>query len=243
MLAALVVAAGLGAAHALSPGHGKTIVGAYLVGTKGTAAQALLLGAVVTVAHTAGVFLLGLVTLGAAQFVLPERLYPWLGFVSGALVALIGAGLFHQRLELALGVTGEHRHWFWSHGHAVPGAALEGGQLSGASVRSLVGLGISGGLVPCPSAIVVLLSAVALHRIGFGLVLILAFSAGLAAVLIAIGLLFVHASHWVAHFDDRGPWVRALPVVSAFAVTLLGIAIAVQALVTSGIVLGPRPSP
>jgi nickel/cobalt exporter len=240
VLGALGIAAGLGAAHALSPGHGKTIVGAYLVGSRGTARHALLLGLVVTLTHTAGVFALGLVTLFAARYVLPERLYPWLGVVSGAIVALIGASLFHERVETALGVTGEHGHWFWRHSHAPsPATASAAAPMS---VRALVGLGVSGGILPCPSAIVLLLSAVALHRIGFGIVLIVAFSLGLASVLIAIGLVFVYASRFLSRFDARGFWLRALPVASALVVTVLGVAIAVSSLVSSGI-LGRSPRP
>src|SRR5262249_12473600 len=117
VLAALLVAMGLGAAHALSPGHGKTIVGAYLVGSRGTAAHAALLGAVVPLTHTVGVFVLGGVALFASRYILPERLYPWLGFGSGVLVAVIGAALFHERIERLLGITGTHRHLFFSHSH------------------------------------------------------------------------------------------------------------------------------
>ncbi|MEO6402447.1 MAG: sulfite exporter TauE/SafE family protein, partial [Vicinamibacteria bacterium] len=190
ILAALFAAMLLGAAHALSPGHGKTIVGAYLVGSRGTPWHAVYLGAIVTFSHTIGVFALGLVTLLASQYVLPERLYPWLTFISGALVALIGAALFHQRIEAALGITEEHRHLFWKHSHVAPEHNAPSGPMGW---KGLTALGISGGLVPCPSAIVVLLAAVSLHRIAFGLALIVAFSIGLSVVLIALGLTFVYA--------------------------------------------------
>ena len=234
VLAALLIAMGLGAAHAMSPGHGKTIVGAYLVGSRGTAAHAALLGAVVTLTHTAGVFVLGGLTLFASKYVLPERLYPWLGFGSGLLVAVIGAALFHERVERLLGITGSHRHLFFSHSHeAADGASspLPNGRVT---PRSLVALGVSGGIVPCPSAIVVLLSAVALNRVGFGLVLIVAFSLGLALVLIAIGLLFLYASRFLSRFGEGGLLFRVVPVVSSFAVALLGLVIAVRALVSAG---------
>src|SRR5206468_4362428 len=96
-LLALVIAFGFGAGHALSPGHGKTVVAAYLVGSRGTPAHAALLGVTVTVSHTIGVFLLGLVVLFASDYILPEKLYPWLGFSSGFLIAVLGIVLFVQR--------------------------------------------------------------------------------------------------------------------------------------------------
>ncbi len=94
---ALAVALGLGALHALEPGHGKTVIAAYLVGSRGTARHALLLGLIVTASHTAGVFLLGAVTLYATRYIVPERLYPWLGLVSGLMIAGLGFSLFLQR--------------------------------------------------------------------------------------------------------------------------------------------------
>ena len=86
IVASLLIAAFWGAAHALTPGHGKALVAGYLVGTKGRPRHAFALGATVTVTHTAGVFALGLVTLMLSQFVVPEQLYPWLTLVSGLLV-------------------------------------------------------------------------------------------------------------------------------------------------------------
>ncbi|MEO8361269.1 MAG: sulfite exporter TauE/SafE family protein [Vicinamibacteria bacterium] len=233
ILTALLAAMLLGAAHALSPGHGKTIVGAYLVGSRGTLWHAIYLGAIVTFSHTIGVFTLGLVTLLASQYVLPERLYPWLTFISGALVALIGASLFHQRIEAALGMTEEHRHLFWKHSHVAPKDDAPSGPMGW---KGLTALGISGGLVPCPSAIVVLLAAVSLHRIAFGLVLIVAFSVGLSAVLIALGLAFVYARSRLSGLRSRPGLVHALGITSALVVTGLGALIAYRALVDTGVI-------
>lgn len=102
--------------------------------------------------------------------------------------------------------------------------------------RALLALGVTGGIVPCPAALVVLLSAVALRRVGFGLFLIVAFSVGLAAVLIAIGLLMVYARRAMARFQGDGPLVRRwLPLTSAAVITVLGVGIAVQALMAAGI--------
>ena len=142
ILASLAAALFWGAAHALSPGHGKTIVTAYLVGQRGTPRHAALLGLIVTITHTIGVFALGLVTLALSQFIVPDRLYPWLNLASGLLVVGIGASVFwarwrHRRAH----AHGHHHH---HHGH-VPRS--DAGR---ASFRSLLAVGVSGGLAPLP---------------------------------------------------------------------------------------------
>ncbi len=233
VLVSLLLAVGLGALHALSPGHGKTVVAAYLVGSRGTARHALFLGLVITATHTFGVFALGLVTLGASRWIMTEALYPWLGFASGILVALIGGLLFHERVEQLIGRTAEHRHLFWRHAHVPPAAA--GGSDAALDWRSLAGLGVSGGLVPCPSAIVVMLSAISLHRIGFGMVLIAAFSLGLALVLVSLGVLFVHGARLLPRGGSGGWVLRVAPLGSAIVVAGLGLAMAVQSLVAGGV--------
>ena len=214
----------LGAFHAMEPGHGKTLVAAYLVGSRGTAMHALLLGIIVTVAHTAGVYLLGGVTLYLSKYVIPERLYPWMGFSSGIAIAGVGLIMFLRRIR----GRSNHSH---PHPHPHPGDGMEG-----SSYRQLLALGITGGIVPCPAALVVLLGAISLGRVGFGLLLIVAFSVGLAAVLIAIGLLMVHASRLMVWFqEDKTTIVRWLPLVSSAFITILGVVIAAQGLVRTGI--------
>ena len=237
LLLALVVAAGLGAVHALEPGHGKTVVAAYLVGSRGTAWHALVLGLVVTASHTAGVYLLGAVTLYASRYIVPERLYPWLGVASGLTVAGLGVVLFLRRYGSASRshshnhAHDDHHHHAHGHQHHHPGADV--------SLKELVALGVTGGIVPCPAALVVLLSALALGRLGFGLVLIVAFSVGLAAVLIVIGLLVLHARRFMARWRGEGVLLtRWLPLTSSVAITGLGLAIAAQALRTAGILQG-----
>jgi ABC-type nickel/cobalt efflux system permease component RcnA len=245
---AALLAAALGAFHALEPGHGKTVVAAYLVGSRGTARHALILGLIVTASHTAGVYVLGGVTLYASRYIVPERLYPWLGAVSGLIIAALGFALFlrryagrdeHHGHEHAHDHTHghpHHHHYHHDHGHGhghdhhVPAGQT-------VSLRELFALGITGGIVPCPAALVVLLSAVALRRVGFGLFLIAAFSIGLAAVLIAIGLLMVYARRLMARFQGEGRVVtRWLPLTSSAVMTVLGLAIAGQALMAAGIV-------
>jgi nickel/cobalt exporter len=233
----IAVALGLGALHAASPGHGKTIMAAYLVGTRGTALHALFLGLTVTVSHTLGVVALGLVVLYASHLVAPERLYPWLGLASGAIVIAIGLWLIAGRMRPDPSGHGHHHHDAHSHSHphghdhthhAVPG----GGRLS-LTWRSLTALGVVGGLVPSTSALVLLLAAISLHRIGLGLVLILAFSAGMAAVLAGVGLLLVYAGRGIERlrFQRKAASVftKLLPLATALVVLASGLVLVFRA--------------
>ena len=297
VLAALVVAAGLGGFHALEPGHGKTVVAAYLVGARGTARHAAALGLIVTASHTAGVFLLGGVTLYATRYVVPERLYPWLGAISGLTIAGLGVYLLltrwrgsghaghlttttttpplHHHDDHHLGPSpcittttrarsrpcagargaghprrrAHHAHGDHGHSHRMSSWLPSGrGRWASSpspapgetvSARQLLALGITGGLVPCPAALVVLLSAISLGRVGFGLLLIVAFSLGLAAVLTGIGLLMVYARRFMRRFHGEGPVItRWLPIASAAVITLVGMAIAIQALAPTALIPG-----
>jgi len=268
LIVAAAIAAGLGALHGLEPGHGKTIVAAYLVGSHGTAYHAVVLGLIVTAAHTAGVYALGAVTLYASRYIVPEQLYPWLGAISGLLIAGLGSYLFLQRyagreIGHSHGPGGAHQHYFehvhdhdhdhgdhhllthahvhvpGGHGHSHDAHAHQEHPVvpDTVSFRQLLALGITGGIVPCPAALVVLLSAVALNRTAFGLYLIVAFSLGLAAVLIAVGLMMIYARRFMSRFRSEGPLTtRWLPLASAAVITFLGVAIAIRSLVAGGIV-------
>lgn len=266
MAGALALAMVLGAGHALTPGHGKTIVAAYLVGARGTTRHALALGLVTTLTHTAGVFALGLATLAASRYVLPERIYPWLELTSGALVVVLGLALLRSRVAALIGWgrqrhdhgphghdhdhdhgshdhdhshdhgphDHDHSHDHGPHGHSHDHEQILADRLAGTGAgsvtwRGLLALGVSGGLLPCPSALVVLLGAIALGRVGFGLLLILAFSLGLAAVLTGIGLILVHARALLRFFPAGGWLARALPAVSALLVIISGLAITAAA--------------
>lgn len=292
LLLALVVSFIWGAMHAMTPGHGKTIVGAYLVGSRGTMKHALYLGLTTTITHTLGVFALGLVTLFAAQYIVPETLYPWMSLVSGLFVVGIGLNLFVSRLKssgisfpkikpeitkgsfspvfqhsqtetprhshkyvLKASGSGEHlhihdhahphvhRHEDHAHDHSHTGHHHDHGEGGHSHMppeeitwRSLLALGVSGGLIPCPSALVVLLGAIALNKIGFGLILVLAFSLGLAATLTAIGIMFIYAGRLFERFPSQGRLLRLLPVLSALFVSAVGMAIFIKALVQIGII-------
>jgi len=246
LFSAALIAAGLGALHALEPGHGKTIVAAYLVGSRGTARHAVLLGVVVTAAHTSGVFLLGAITLYASRYVVPEQLYPWLGAISGLSVAGLGVFIFLRHLTGESGdhshAPGEnHSHWFLSmfngkketQGQAAdfaPDSSTATRVPRNLSLRELCILGITGGIVPCPAALVVLLSAFSLHRIGFGLFLITAFSLGLALVLVIVGLTMVYTKRLMSTRVRAGSAAfRYLPLVSSAFMVILGAGITASA--------------
>ncbi|MCY3791747.1 MAG: sulfite exporter TauE/SafE family protein [Gemmatimonadetes bacterium] len=325
IVGALALALFLGAAHGLEPGHGKTIVAAYLVGARGTVGNALFLGGVVALTHTSSVILLGLVALFASQYILPEQIFPWLGTASGFLIMGLGTWLLvnhlrgrspghshahrehlhehnHEEEHLHEHVHshahgeylhehtheeeylhehvhshahGEHLHehsheeeylheHVHSHAHGehhhVPSHSHEEEHHHGhghsheeehhghphgehhhghshsheipnkVTLGSLLTLGISGGIVPCTGALVILLLAVALHRIAFGLLLLVTFSVGLAAVLIAIGVLIVKARPLVERFSGDGRWIQRLPIASAVVIIVVGLGIALNSL-------------
>lgn len=292
ILFALLISFVWGAMHAMTPGHGKTIVGAYLVGSRGTMKHAIYLGLTTTITHTLGVFALGLITLFAAQFIVPEKLFPWLSLLSGLFVVGIGINLLVSRFRASEAVSWlhklktdltksrgltppvlqyehveavghqhkfvvgssqkhlhshdhehphshdhehahhhDHDHAHADHSHLPPGAEGEP-----VTWRSLLALGVSGGLLPCPSALVVLLGAIALNRIGFGLILVLAFSLGLAGALTAIGMMFIYAGRLFNRFPAQGRIIRFLPVLSALFVSMIGIGIAIKALQEIGVI-------
>jgi ABC-type nickel/cobalt efflux system permease component RcnA len=216
----LVAAFGWGALHALSPGHGKAMVAGYLVGTRGTARHAVALGGAVTVAHTAGVFALGAVTLALSQYVLAEDLYPWLTLVSGLLVLTVGAGVLRSRLRRARSADG--------HGHA-HGHRHHHGHRADLSWKGLAGMGTAAGLIPCPSALVVLLAAVSQHEVALGLVLILAFSLGLAATLSAAGLAVVFATRLAPPRLAASRLAGSLPAASALLIVAVGAVLTARA--------------
>lgn len=239
MLFSLLAAMFWGALHALGPSHGKMVVAAYLVGSRGTAKHAAFLGLTVTATHTASTYLLGAITLFASHFIIPERLYPILSLASGLMVIAMGLTLLLGRLRAAGAspfrtTRAQHRH---DHGHAHDhdhGHSHVTPRADGRPVtwRSLLALGIYGGLIPCPTAIVVLLISISLNRIGFGLLLVVVFSIGLAAVLMGIGFALVYTGRAVSRasrFPGSGILAAAVPIVSAALVIVAGPLITLRA--------------
>jgi nickel/cobalt exporter len=261
----IAVAFGLGALHAAEPGHGKTIVAAYLVGSRGTMGHAAFLGAMVTFTHTISVFALGIATLVFSKYFVPEKTIHVLETVSGLSIAAIGAWLFYKRLRVLRGTKAshthdhlhhdhrhdhshadhvhdhvhDHEHHSYSHDHhhdhthghdhehshgAHSHSHVPEGEIT---LGSLIALGASGGLVPCPSAMVLLLFAISVGRVGLGLVLLVAFSLGLAGVLMAIGMFVLYAKQWLPDpaKTTRHPVFRLVPVLSAAVIVCLGLAL------------------
>jgi nickel/cobalt exporter len=228
LLLLLLSAFAWGALHALSPGHGKAMVAAYLVGTRGTPRHAVALGATVTATHTIGVFALGAVALLLSNYILPEDLYPWLNLASGALVLVVGGAVLRSRIRWARArrehAHAHHHHHHHDHDHGHSHAPPET-----FTWRGLIAMGASAGLIPCPSALVVLLGAIAQGEIALGMVLIVAFSAGLAATLTALGLAVVFAGKALTRLPVPGRLTAALPTASALLIVAVGLVLTVQA--------------
>jgi ABC-type nickel/cobalt efflux system permease component RcnA len=234
-----------GALHALEPGHGKTMVAAYLVGSRGTPKHAILLGATVTFTHTVSVFILGLGTMFLSRYFMPDRISKVLGIVSGLTIVGIGTMLLWRRARSAAHVhshththSHQHDHHHHPHTHTHDGHThthdghthTHGGHTHShvpegeISMGSLLALGASGGLVPCPSALVLLLSAISIGRPGLGMILLVAFSLGLAIVLMATGMAVLYAKSLFPERKEKGgAFFRYMPVISAAAIVAIGI--------------------
>ena len=197
----------------------------------------MLLGLIVTASHTAAVYLLGGIVLYASAHVVPEKLYPWLALASGVIIMGLGTVLFLRRLCVKQAGHHHHHHAGHEHAHDHRHSGNHPHPHRAVSPRELLTLGIGGGIVPCPAALVVLLSAVSLQRIGFGLLLIVAFSIGLAVVLIAVGLLMVYARRFMARFHGEGQILgRWLPLASSAFIVFFGVGLTGQALVSAGLI-------
>ena len=267
----------LGMGHAFSPGHGKTVMAAYLIGERGTVMHALALGIVVTVTHVWSILALGVVSLYFTDRMTEEQFTFWTGIASGGIIVGLGLFLLQQRYKRyvlakpaggldadahghhhllhahggahfhapgdemkhegipADSVAHEHSHGAFSHSHVV-----DGKDGKPPTYKSILWLGISGGIVPCPAAFIVLMLAINLGRLAFGLLLILVFSVGLAAVLVAIGIAVVRASGQVRRrIGAQSRALLALPVFSALLITALGAVLVVQTLIAHGVIVVP----
>lgn len=247
-LVAFLIALILGALHALTPGHGKTIVAAYLVGSKGTTKHAIMLGSIVTLTHTGSVILLTILTLIAShysRFFLSLFAASLLEIFSGTIILILGIYLLIVRLRRLY--FDEHDHYHdhddepKHHGHSQHHHQLDlnGNEHhhhqhhlpdSDVNFKSLLSLGLSGGIVPCPDAIAILLLAISIKRIFLGLAIMLSFSLGLAIVLTFIGLAMVHSRKLFARFDKFDKFAPVISIVSAVIVLILGCVLTYNAI-------------
>lgn len=234
----LVSATILGALHALTPGHGKTLVAAYLVGEKGTKKEALLLGLATTVTHTSTIYLLGAISLFASKYFLPEKIIPAVEMFSALTVFGLGIYLLTKRLgdlkhskesiqdndynhqhdhDESQNHSHDNKHSDQTHVHSV--SELRGKKLS---LFSLISLGFSGGIIPCADALAIMIVAINIGKIGLGMILILFFSIGLALVLVIIGMLMVSSKKLFEKFVPNSGLSSYFPILSALAIVIIG---------------------
>jgi nickel/cobalt exporter len=253
LFGALLLAIGLGALHALEPGHGKTLLAISLVGARATVPQAMILATALTVAHTIGVLIFGVVILTLARYVVPEALYPWIALLSGVFVAILGARALGREIARRRSQVADHDHdhghdhshcdhhhdedggfgeAVHAHSHLIPGSAP-------ISFRSAIVAASTGNVAPCPAALVVLLAAIATHRIGWGLVLIVAFSIGLALTLTLLGVAVVRSAAWLTRRPQFDRLARHAPLVTAGAISVIGAWMIGEGAVAQGFVGTP----
>ena len=214
----------LGAVHAATPGHGKTVSAAYLVGTRGRPADALALGIFVTLAHTSGITLFALLaTVGSTA--LSQRAESQLSFLTALLMFAIGVWMlgtqWHGRAHGHHGASDEHSHFGVHHSHR-PDRLLE--HSGRPSWTILLALGLAGGLLPDPAALAVLLAAIANGRFVLGLMTVVVFSLGFATVLVLVGTVVGRLGQSaLGRFAPEPRWLDWLQVGTACVVTLVGL--------------------
>jgi len=262
-----LAAIALGALHALEPGHGKTLLAISLVGARATVRQATILALALTFAHTAGVLALGVAINLFKGYFVPETIYPWITLLSGVVIAIIGAravqkqignrrplahvhvhahAATHDHVHEHVHEPGGHVHHTHTAGapghthddleharaHAIPGnAPLRFG--------GTVWAAMSGGVAPCPAALVVLLAALALNEIAYGIFVIVAFSFGLAGTLTGLGIAVVRGASWLQGRKQFERFVTYGPLVSATVISLIGAVMVGQGFAERGISVSP----
>lgn len=214
----------LGILHAIEPGHGKTVVAAYLVGTRGRNTDAVILGVVVTFTHTFSIIVLAVIAKFTSRYYSEEVLHSYLGIVSSLIILGIGIWMLRTRWAVIRGGPGTHHHHAGHthtgrHSHDHVHHHVDSKLLN---LKGLMLLGISGGIIPCPAAIAILLASVSTGNIGKGLGLVILFSAGLAIALVAIGLILVNSLKMGERFLNIEKFAPLAALLSAVVITLIG---------------------
>ncbi len=256
LLITLAIAFIWGSLHALSPGHGKTMVVAYLVSSKANIQQAIFLGLMTTSTHTFGIFALGIVTLVLSKYILPEQLYPFLSLLSGLGIVIVAGWLLKKRVLDSSQHHHHHHHHHYhhegdrdnhhhhdshhlhqhSHNHShshLPSTKEEGN----AEWGTLISLGISSGLIPCPAALILLLGTISVGNISLGILLVLIFSFGLAVTLITVGILCIKAKTLFAKIPDQINFTKTLSMVTPVIILIIGLIMTFKALLQLPLVI------
>jgi nickel/cobalt exporter len=220
----ILAAFGLGALHGLEPGHGKALLAFTLVGARATLKQAVVLAGALTFAHTIAVLLLGVLLFFAAGFA-TESIFTWITLISGIVVAGIGARSLARAVQHSAAHVHDHAH---GHTHAIPGTAP-------LHFPSAVAAAMSGGIAPCPAAIVVLLTALHAHRLGYGLFVIVVFSLGLATILTGLGIAVVHGAAWLQRRSAFAAFARLAPILTAAVISTIGATMLAQGFVAQAV--------
>lgn len=252
VLLTLLVAIGLGALHALEPGHGKTLLAISLVGARATVKQATILAAALTIAHTIGVFALGVAIQVLRDRIVPEAIYPWITLGSGSAIAIVGARAVQRGLQQKSSGGTIHAHAGVRHSHAAGhvGRAHDDDERAHAALHAMPGeapltfgasiwAALSGGVAPCPAALVVLLAALALNQVAYGTFVIVAFSAGLAATLTGLGIAVVRGASWLADRPQLRHVVKSGPLISGVLMSTIGAIVVGQGFVQEGVARSP----
>jgi nickel/cobalt exporter len=257
-----LVAIVLGALHALEPGHGKTLLAISLVGARATVKQATILATALTVAHTIGVLALGVAINLFKGYFVPETIYPWITLISGIVIAVIGARAVQRQMRmrnastalaqghaLTMPHTHDHEHGH-EHGHDHDHNHANLDDLAHARAHAIPGnapltfggtvwAAMSGGVAPCPAALVVLLAAVALNQVAYGIFVIVAFSFGLAATLTGLGIAVVRGATWLQGRPQFERFVTVGPLVSAIVIATIGAIMVGQGFAQRGVSFSP----
>ncbi|BCJ85757.1 nickel/cobalt transporter [Effusibacillus dendaii] len=231
-------AVGLGALHSLEPGHGKGVLTAYLISSRAKVKDAILLGSISAIAHTLSILLLAFAASSTVKMFVPEQLSHWIELISGVLIVTLGSRMLYQQIRPRIVVVGTIGHIHdeqCEHHHHPHGMSRHLDDSAVANPNRLFLVGFLGGLIPCPSAIAILLAAVSAHQIPAGMMLVMAFSLGSALAMSTVGMLVVTAGQTVKWLANRQA-VRLLSTLSSCLVVCLGFYVTFQSLLHLSII-------
>ena len=233
----LVTSFWLGAVHAATPGHGKTIAASYIVGVRGRPVDAIVLGIFVTLSHTSGIVLVAILATLGSTWLLPQRVEAYLAVGTGILVIGIGCWMLRTQMRLRISATDDHAHQhphdhgphYHSHGWGLTHTHdIEAITQARPSLAILLALGVAGGLLPDPGALAILLAAIASGKLILGLLTVLVFSLGFASVLVVVGVVAASVGKLIlAWLSSR--WIRWVQIGAALLILGVGLVLTANA--------------